>query len=201
MTRVDRWTPGLLRCARGAMALEYVLATPLFLSITATVFEFSYDAYLRTQIEGIISQGARDITLESASSADARAELDAQIGDEIRQLAPQAVVNFQLESFRSYARARDPAEPFIDANNNGRCDHGESYEDTNGDGSYSLNSAINGLGGADDVAVYTITVSYQRLLGAFGIMGLQPQGQLSATRMFRIQPYSATQAVVVRTCP
>lgn len=190
----------IMRSHRGAAALEFVLITPVFLGMSGGLLEFSYDAYVQSQISGVVSKAARDVTLEGQSDEAGQAALNARVTNAVRTIESRAELGFQIESFRNYQAARDPAEPFVDANNNGVCDKGESYEDLNGDGSYSQDSAIAGLGGADDVAVYTVTVSYDRLFGFMGAMGLPRRSTTTYTRMLKIQPYSSTQPILVRTC-
>ncbi|MFN5759804.1 MAG: TadE/TadG family type IV pilus assembly protein [Sphingomonadaceae bacterium] len=187
-------------CEQGAAALEFKLIMPIFLAISGGLLEFGYDSYLRAQLGGIVSDAARDITLESSADQTAQSALNASVSAAVRLIEPNAQLRFKIESFRRYASARDPAEPFVDANENGRCDKGESYEDLNGDRDYSANSAISGLGAADDVLVYTVTVSYNRLFGFMQAMGLARRADYTVTRMLKIQPYSSTRPILVRTC-
>ena len=187
-------------CDRGAAAVEFMLVMPIFLASSGGLLEFGYDAYLRSQLGGIVSNAARDITLESSADQTAQNALNAQVSAAVLQIEPKAQIRFKTESFRSYESARDPAEPFVDANDNGVCDKGESYEDLNGDSVYSANSAISGLGDADDVAVYTVTVSYDRLFGFMRAMGLDRRAEYTVTRMLKIQPYSSKNPILVRAC-
>lgn len=190
----------IIACKQGAAALEFLLITPIFLAISGGLLELSYDAYLRAQLSGIVGKAARDITLESSADHAAQAALNARILAAVRSIEPAADVRFKIESYRTYQSARDPAEPFIDANENGVCDLGESYEDLNGDGQYSRNSTLSGLGDADDVAAYSVTVRYRRLFGFMGAMGLSRQADFTVTHMLKIQPYSATRPIQVRAC-
>ena len=194
------WRPKFWANASGGAALEFILVMPVFLGISGGLLEFGYDAYLRTQLNGIVSKAARDFTLESLANKRAQNSLNARVRAEITKVEPNARLAFSVESFRNYAAVEDPAEPFVDANNNGVCDAGENYEDLNGDGDYSDHSGVAGLGDADDVVVYKVTLSYDRLFGFMGAFGLNSRADYTVTRMLKIQPYSATQTVIVRSC-
>ncbi|MBU6252921.1 MAG: pilus assembly protein, partial [Alphaproteobacteria bacterium] len=65
MAKPVRWYFGqVMRSMRGAAALEFVLMTPVFLGMSGALLEFSYDSYVQSQISGVVSKAARDVTLE-----------------------------------------------------------------------------------------------------------------------------------------
>lgn len=193
-------TRTIAACTRGAVALEFLVIAPVFLSVAGGLLEFSYDAYVRSQVSGIVSLAARDATLESKADTSGQDALNARVTAAIRAIEPRADLNFTIESYRNYDAARDPAEPFIDANQNGLCDNGETYADLNGDGRYSQDSAIDGLGGADDIALYRVRISYDRLFGFMGALGLDRRATVTVTRLVKIQPYSQSQPIMSLKC-
>src|SRR3546814_15483300 len=68
--------------------------------------------------------------------------------------------------FRSYDRFDQVGveERYTDANKNGSYDTGECYDDSNGNGQWDADRGRDGNGGADDVILYSASMTFDRVL-------------------------------------
>ena len=72
-------------------------------------------------------------------------------------------------------------EPFEDTNGNNQRDPGECYRDINGNGSWDAEPGTTGQGGANDVVLYTMKVTYPRLFPLYGMLGWSGNQSIAAS--------------------
>lgn len=184
---------------RGVTIIEFALVAPVLLAVIMGGFELTYQGYVHSVVRGELSKASRSNVLERSSSNTERFAIDERIRQNILQVAPHARIDPPTRvAFSSYARVRSPAEP--DANNNGICEPGETYEDSNRNGRWDENSGIANGSGAKDVIVYTVNVEYDRLFPVASLMGLSNTVTIAASTNLRIQPYDLQGPVPIRTC-
>lgn len=195
----------LAKDARGATIVEFALIAPAFALMLMGAFDVGYDLYLRAAIQGIVQKTARDSGLEGALEAGATDVIDQKVRDQVRGLAANANISISRRFYRTFSQAAAArAETFTDTNNNGRCDAGEPYEDANGNQLWDADGGDQGQGGAKDKVVYTVTVTYVRLLPLWKMIGDTSSNTIRATTVLANQPYgdqSSYGATVVRNCP
>ena len=195
-----RVLPKLTRDRRGVTIVEFALVAPVLLAVVMGGFELAYQGYVQAVVRGELMKAGRDNALERAASDEERFIIDEQIRQAIQRVAPSArIAPPQRVAFSSYARVRSPAEP--DGNNNGICEPGETYEDSNRNGRWDSNSGIENGSGAKDVVVYTVNVEYDRLFPVGALVGMSNTVEISASTNLRIQPYDMQGPVPIRTCP
>lgn len=191
--------PSLASDSRGVSAIEFALIAPVLLAVIMGGFELAYQSYVQTVVEGELIRAGRTNSLERAASNEERFVIDERIRDRILQVAPQARIAMpQRTTFASYARVRSPAEP--DANNNGVCEPGETYEDTNRNGRWDEHSGVENGTGAKDVMVYTVSLEYDRLFPVAQLIGLNDTVHITASTNLRIQPFDVQAPAPVRPC-
>jgi hypothetical protein len=143
--------------------------------------------YTTEMLQGAIQSAARNSTIEGSSGHEA--QLDAIVTKAVQAVAPGATLTFDRRSYSSFTEAGRP-EDYTDVDNDGTCDHGEPFEDANGNGSWDLDRGQAGFGGARDAVLYTVTVKYQRPFPVAGfIPGQTKDFTLSAATVLRNQPY------------
>lgn len=192
-------TRRLARDASGISALEFALVAPVLLAVIMGGFDLAYEAYVKSVVSGELIRAGRENSLERAASAPERAIIDERIRRAIQTVVPRARVQTPRRmSFASYTQVRSPAEP--DANNNGVCEAGETYQDLNRNGRWDSNSGTEDGSGAKDVLVYTITLDYDRLLPVATIVGMSPVVHMAVSTNVRIQPYDIHSAAPIRNC-
>lgn len=191
----------LAHADRGATVLEFAFVAPVMLLLLLGGLDIGLRIYVRSVLEGEMAKAGRDSSLESGTNSTTQTNLDTRVQTMINQVMRTANVSFTRTSFSSYARVQNRAEPFIDANNNGLCDNGETYQDSNRNSRWDADSGLSGAGGANDALLYTATVTYPSILPLSAILGQGSNVTISASTVLRNQPYTDTAPVVSRTCP
>ncbi|MCJ2179455.1 TadE/TadG family type IV pilus assembly protein [Novosphingobium album (ex Hu et al. 2023)] len=176
-----------LRKARdGAAIVEFALAAPVLIMLLIGIFDLGYMVYAKSILNGAIQHAARSSSLETADTSAA----DAYISSVMKEVLPGAQVTMTRKSYYDFTDIARP-ESWNDANNNGTCDNDEAYTDENGNGQWDADVAKSGNGGADDVVIYTVTVTYTPLFPNPFIEGTSASRTLSASTVKKNQPFSS----------
>ncbi|KPF55420.1 MULTISPECIES: TadE/TadG family type IV pilus assembly protein [unclassified Novosphingobium] len=181
----------LRRDARGVTALEFALAAPVMLLIMAVLLELGLAYYVQAVLTGTINAAGRDSSLQSAQTS--TTTIDSEVTTRIQHVVPWATVSFSRRNYTDFTNVGQP-EVFTDSNKNGQYDQGECFNDANGNGVWDADMGKTGLGGANDVVLYTVTVNYTALFGFSSMLGLPTNMTASASTILRNQPF-ATQTV------
>jgi hypothetical protein len=81
-------------------------------------------------------------------------------------------------------------EPFTDANANGVHDPAEPYTDVNGNGNWDADMGKAGLGGPNDIVLYTLTADWNLLTPLMTpLMGTAGKMRLSTSVAVRNEPF------------
>lgn len=192
----------LSRDESGVTIVEFALIAPALMVLLLGIFDLGYNMYTNEMLQGAIQRAARGSTVEGADAK--KASLDAIVTTEVHTVAANAKLTFDRKSYASFSRVGRP-EDYTDTNTNNTCDNGEPYEDANGNGSWDVDPGAAGFGGARDAVLYTVTVTYPRLvpIAAF-VPGMNKNFTLKSSTVLRNQPYGAqsgTKAPTVKNCP
>lgn len=194
-------TPSTTRLAgdcRGATAVEFAAIAPALLMVLLGTMDLAYNLYATTLLEGAIQKAARESTIEGAESRGLA--IDNRVRDAIDDLAFSATIEFDRRAYADFSDVSRP-EDFTDVNGDGRCNAGEPFEDANGNGTWDPDRARQGMGGARDAVLYTVTVSYPRAFPVMGLLGLSDTVTTRSRTVLRNQPYDEQdRAVVVGNC-
>lgn len=183
----------------GIAAVEFGLVAPVFIVMVLGLFDVSHQIYTTSAMQGAVQNAARDSALESGLSNPAA--LDAEVVERIRMISPKAHVTFKRTNYKNFEDVNQP-ENFTDTNNDGFCNNGEPFDDVNGNGTYDLDRGRSGTGGARDAVLYTVDVSYDRLLPMAGLIGMGEEITASASTVLRNQPFNeqSNRTPVVGNC-
>jgi Flp pilus assembly protein TadG len=196
----------LRRDTRGATIVEFGFVAPVMCVALMAAFDVGHTLYTRAMLQGVVQKTGRDFTLEdSASSQAQRDALDAKVLAQARALVNNADIKIDRRFYRTFSEAAAAkAEAFTDTNVNGKCDAGEPYQDENNNNVWDQDGGNAGVGGAKDAVVYTVTMTYARMLPAMSFVGGDTETKVSATTVLRNQPYGEQgnyAPAVVRNCP
>jgi len=186
------------RDQRGVSAVEFGLLAPVLMLALTGVFDTAYDMYTSSLLEGAIQEAARDSTLEKASLK--TSSIDAEVTKVVQDLVPDATLAFSRKSYHSFSAAGKP-EDYTDTNKNGKCDAGEPYEDANDNSRWDTDQGQTGMGGARDVVLYSVTVTYPRPFGVAGFVGGSSTSTMTAETVLANQPWdNIAKVATVRNC-
>lgn len=187
------------RDTSGATIVEFAVVAPIFMGIIMFIFDMGFMAYARSILSGEVNAVGRASALETATD-ETRADMDARVAEQVRLIVPDGAVTFERESFNTYGLAQTRVEPFVDVNDNDRCDTGESYLDLNGNSRFDLDGARAGAGGARDVVIYTATLRYTRFFPVAEFFGMNRDVELQARTILKNQPFDQQSQPNSRVC-
>lgn len=181
---------GVVVDVRGAAAIEFALVAPTLAMFMMGMGDLLYGTYTNSILLGAVQKAGRDATLQQNTASTATTAIDNQVMTLVRQVAPAATYVSVRENYTTFSTVDKP-EPFVDANGDGIRQTGECYTDVNGNGSWNSDSGRTGIGGASDVAQYTITITYPRIFPVARLLGWGTNATLSAQTLLKNQPYAA----------
>jgi len=188
----------LRRDAKGVTALEFALTAPLLLLIMAVLIELGMAYYVQAVLIGTINAAGRASSLQSAQTTSAT--IDSQVTTRMKHVVPWANVTFSRQNYTDFSNVGQP-EDFTDSNRNGRYDLGECFNDANGNGVWDADMGKTGLGGANDVVLYTVRVRYAPIFGFSTMLGLPSTMNANASTIMRNQPFATqTTRTVTQIC-
>ncbi len=183
--------PGFLRRAagdrRGVTVTEFGLIAPTFLMLLLGVFDLGYTVYARAILDGAVQKAGRDSALETGTLN--VANLDEKVKTNLGGLGEGATFAYTRRNYRDFAKVGLP-EDFEDRNNNGNRDPGECFTDENQNMSWDRDLGKDGVGGARDVVLYTVNMTYQRKFPLYGLIGASSQATITSATVLRNQPYA-----------
>lgn len=187
----------LLRDRRGGPATEFAVMLPATLLLILGFGDLSYQAYLESVLTGAVQKAGRDNTIQGASTT----SIDQTVINIVKSAAPRATFVSSRENYDNYS-AVGP-EPFTDTNGNGIRDANECFSDVNGNGQWDSDPGVSGQGGASDVTLYKMTVTFPRLFPFAWLIGWSQTVTINASTILKNQPYATQTATTVTTkgCP
>lgn len=181
----------LMQDETGVSVVEFALLAPVLLVTLLGLFDFSYNFYAETIIEGAVQKAARDSTIERyANNPDA---LDARVRVAVQRVVPSANVIFNRRGYENYADVGRP-EDFTDTNGDGVCNANEPFEDANGNGVWDTDRALDSSAGARDAVLYEAVATYDRAFPMAELIGLPATVTVASRTVLRNQPYSADES-------
>lgn len=143
---------------RGAAVMEFGIIFVVFVTMMIGMFDIGQTAYTQAVLNGAVQEAARTSTLETGDTDVA----DARVQELVRTVAPGATVQTSRVSYYDFADV-ERAEQWTDEDSDGECNNDEVYADENGNGQWDADIGSDGNGGAGDVVIYTVEVTYDPL--------------------------------------
>jgi Flp pilus assembly protein TadG len=174
----------LLADRRGmVLTVEVAMLLPMLLLLTAGAIEAGLMLMTDASLEMAVRMASR-YGITGAGGADRETTIRkiilAGVG---RWMGDKGTLTLDMKVYTSFDNIGKP-EPFVDANNNGTWDEGETYTDSNKNGHWDPDMGIAGAGGAGDVMLYSVTISRPGFSGVLGIAGIT---QLTFSRQMAVQ--------------
>lgn len=189
----------LRRDRRGVTVVEFAIVAPVMLLLIMGLAEFAYQSYIQVILSGAMQKAGRDSTIQGN---DARTDaIDRTVMGSVWTVVHNATYESSRKSYAQFGSVAP--EYFFDDNSNGVFDAAtECFTDINGNRNWDRDPGVTGQGGAGDVTVYKMTVTYRRLFPLAGLMGLAPINTIAATTILKNQPYSSqVRYTPTKVCP
>lgn len=189
----------LARDDRGATLVEFAFVAPIFVLILMFLFDTGYYFYARSILSGEVQAAGRASALETATDTN-RALLDAALETSVKRLVGGGTLSFNRLAFKSYGRAQNRAESFVDTNGDNICNNNEIFDDGNRNGFRDTDSGTAGQGGAKDVTIYSVTLRYNRLFPMSYLLGWNPEVSITSNTILRNQPFDKQAEALIGKC-
>ncbi|MXO90296.1 TadE/TadG family type IV pilus assembly protein [Pontixanthobacter aquaemixtae] len=170
---------------RGTTVMEFGLMVTVFMTLLLGLFDLGQLAYANAILRGATQDAARDSSLETGNTTTA----DAAVTSIIRTVAPDATVTSSRVSYFDFEDVERP-ESWNDENDDGSCNDGEAYVDENGNGNWDSDIGVSGNGGAGDVVIYTVTVTYDPLFPNPFLPGGARARKITSSAVKKNQPFA-----------
>lgn len=177
----------LRRDARGTTIVEFAVLAPTLLLLLLAGMELAYQSYLTSILEGEVQKAARDSAIQGG--AEATATIDAAVQRQVETVVRNATFSSQRLNYASFLTAKP--ERFTDLNSNNIRDPGECFDDVNGNRMWDSDPGRTGQGGANDVTLYRMTMTYPRIFPLAGMLGLSNVNSITVQTALKNQPYAS----------
>ncbi len=172
----------------GVTIVEFAMLAPVLLVTMMGLFDFSYNIYAKSMIEGAVQKAARDSTIEQF--ANNPGALDTKVREAIQGVVPSADVTFARTGYRTYADM-GRGEEYTDTNDDGLCNNNEVFVDLNGNEQWDNTRARTDSNVARDAVFYEVTANYDRMFPMAELLGFEDTVTITARTVLRNQPYNA----------
>ena len=128
--------------------------------------ELGYRGYVRSTLQGSLNDIARTAAVEDpdlAGTGTLEDRIKKQMRDRMGLLSGDATFDFKINNFSKFGSVGKAEALVTDANGNGKYAPGDCWEDSNPNKSFDLSAGQAGIGGADDVVVYNVTMTTPHL--------------------------------------
>ena len=179
---------------KGATIAEFAAIIGPLLFFIMGALDVAWQAYASSVFQGTLQKVARLGSLENATNS----QINAAAQNDLKVFASAANISVTARSFKSFGGIGQPEKITDDKIPVGTYNSTDCYIDANGNGSYDTSQGTSGLGTADDIVEYTMTMSLKRLSPVAGVVGLENPVTISRKTVLRVEPYAGTTPPVVR---
>jgi Flp pilus assembly protein TadG len=185
------------RDRRGVTAVEFgFIALPMSLMILPPI-DLGYRVYGQSVLQGVLVRAARLSTTGNYSNS----QIDAVVHNELAEFKNNATVTITRQSYQKFGGVGASEKITSDTAPVGSYNVGDCYDDTNGNGSWDADQGRAGQGGAEDVVLYQVTLTFPRIIPMTGLLGFPSNETLKSSIIIKNQPYAAaTQYPIVNRC-
>jgi hypothetical protein len=169
----------------GNTIVEFSIMAPVFLLLLLGTFDIGQMVYGRAVLHGAVQEAARNSSLETSNTEEA----DEKVESAIMPVLPGATMETSRVSYFDFNDVGRP-EAWNDSDDSGTCDNGESFTDENRNGAWDADVGQSGNGGAGDVVLYTVTVTYTPVFNVPYLHNHDGTRTFSATAVKKNQPFA-----------
>lgn len=183
------------RDQRGATIVEFAMILPALCLVLLGTLDMGYRSYVASVLQGALHEAARMATVGGFTQA----QIDARVRGRLRAFSNRATIQVQTDSYSDFSSVRQPEKITQDTAPAGYSP-GDCYEDANANGRWDADRGASGLGGADDIVNYQVTISYPRIVPIWRVLGWGNTETITSNTVLRNQPYAARVNRMVARC-
>lgn len=176
----------LARDERGATIIEFAMILPALCLILMGTFELGYRMYVSSVLQGALHEAARLATVGTMSTT----QVDTHVKQRLHSFSHAATITTSVDSYDEFTQVSVPERISQDTVPLGQYNAGDCYEDYNNNQRYDLDRGRSGLGQADDIVRYRVSISYPRMFPVAGFLGWSDIDTVAADTVLRNQPFA-----------
>lgn len=187
----------------GATLLEFAfILLPLSVLVLGGL-DLGYQSYVRSVLQGSLNDVARSGSMEApeltCTQGTVEQRIRCSIETKVDTIARNATYDIEMQNYFEFSGVGRSEKLVTDHDDNGVYDEGDCWEDLNENGQFDTDAGREGVGRADDIVFYNVTVTMPRLFPMGGLLGVPDEYTITAQNAIRNQPY-ARQGVPPTVC-
>ena len=171
---------------RGATVVEFAMILPVLCILLLGIFDLGYRSYAASVLQGALHEAARMATVGGISQS----QIDARVRERLSNFAQRSTVTITTTSYYDFAGVSMPEKITSDTAPLGTYNAGDCYEDANGNNAYDVDRGRGGMGGADDIVRYQVSISFPRIVPIGSFLGWSANETITANTVLRNQPFA-----------
>lgn len=176
----------LRRDRRGATIVEFALILPVLCTLLLGVLDLGYRSYVTSIIQGALHEAARMATVGGVPIT----TIQTHVQNRLQRFSNNATINVTTRSYADFTGVGIPETITQDTAPVGTYNTGDCYEDYNGNGHYDLDRGRSGLGGAEDVVYFEVSMTYPHIVPLGRFLGWSNNVTITQNTLLRNQPYA-----------
>jgi Flp pilus assembly pilin Flp len=186
----------LARAEGGATIVEFAMILPALCVLLLGIFDLGYRSYAASVVQGALHEAARMATVGGVTMD----EIDARVQTRLSNFATNATVETETTSYYDFAGVSMPEKITSDTAPTGEYNEGDCFEDANDNQTYDLDRGRGGMGGADDIVRYQVSITFPRIVPIGGFLGWSDTETITANTVLRNQPFAGRNISTVIIC-
>lgn len=191
---------GRLLCIRrddsGATIIEFAMILPALVILLLGIFELGYRSYVSSVLQGALHEAARMSTVGGVSMT----TIDDRVRTRLSNFSAHGTITTSTTSYYDFTGVQMPEKITQDTAPIGSYNAGDCYEDANGNSTYDLDRGRSGMGSADDIVRYQVSITYPRIVPIAAFLNWGNTDTVSSNTVLRNQPYAGRNIQTVIRC-
>ncbi|MBY8820690.1 TadE/TadG family type IV pilus assembly protein [Sphingomonas colocasiae] len=176
----------LWRDRRGATAVEFAILLAPMLILLMGALDVAYQLYATAVLQGTVHQASRRASLEDANQT----TIDTFVRTSLASITSANNIEIAAVSYRDFTGVGNPEKIVTDTAPIGTINVGDCWIDANKNGLYDSQQGGSGLGGAEDVVNYTVTMKYNRITPITKWLGWGNVATITRSTSLQNEPYA-----------
>jgi Flp pilus assembly protein TadG len=186
----------LRRDTRGATIVEFALVVPVLSMLLLGTLDLGYRSYVTSVVQGALHEAARMATVGGVPTS----AIEARVQNRLHAFSRNATITTTTRSYTDFSGVKVPETITQDTAPIGAYNSGDCFQDANGNGTYDLDRGRTGMGGAEDVVYFEVTMTYPHIVPVGKLLGWNNNVTITQNTLLRNQPYAGRNTSVGVVC-
>ncbi|HMG47879.1 MAG TPA: TadE family protein [Allosphingosinicella sp.] len=182
--------------ARGATIVEFAIVVPVLAMLLLGTLDLGYRSYVTSIVQGALHEAARMATVGGVSTS----QIQTHVQNRLHEFSRNATITTTTRSYSDFSGVNVPETITQDTAPVGTYNSGDCFQDANGNGTYDLDRGRGGLGGAEDVVFFEVTMTYPHIVPVGTLLGWSNNVTVRQNTVLRNQPYAGRNTNVTVIC-